>query len=349
MVTRVEISSDKSETTTVPIETITEVDYSDLLSLNQEEAVRQVLSAYPRLGLQATELGRARRIVQETLYHKQAGDKVFMAYTSNLISSGVRDTFAFLARERLVDGFISSAGGIEEDVIKCLGKTLMGKFTLDGHMLRKRGINRIGNLLVPNDNYCSFEDYFMPVLKKVHELQRESRWEKMTAPSDIIAAMGEALEQNHPDTCSSSLVYWCYRNNIPMFSPALTDGSMGDMIYFYNFSKKGLVVDPIVDVVRLREMGGRGHNNNDNNHHERVSGKITCIVLGGGLPKNHLLQHVQSNKVVYVSTGLSADACPSSCNVEEDRANGILSDECEVVRVHGDATIVFPLLVCDKE
>ncbi|KAH9601137.1 Deoxyhypusine synthase [Trypanosoma melophagium] len=344
MTTHMEQSSEKTYVPTEPIQTITEVDYSDLIKLDQEEAARRVLAAYPRIGLQATELGRARRIVQQALYHKQAGDTVFLAYTSNLISSGLRDTFAFLARERLVDGVISSAGGIEEDVIKCLGKTVMGRFSLDGKVLRKRGINRIGNLLVPNNNYCAFEDFFMPVLKEMHQLQVESRWEKMTAPSDIIAAMGAALERHHPDTCSSSLIYWCYRNNIPMFSPALTDGSMGDMIYFYNFSKKGLVVDPIVDVVRLREMGRR-----NNIHTDRVNGKITCIVLGGGLPKNHLLQHVESHTVVYVSTGLSADACPSSCNVAEDRANGLLSSDSEVVRVHGDATFVFPLLVCNKE
>ena len=35
---------------------------------------------------------------------------------------------------------------------------------LTGKDLRERGINRIGNLLVPNDNYCTFEDWIMPIL-----------------------------------------------------------------------------------------------------------------------------------------------------------------------------------------
>ena len=39
----------------------------------------------------------------------------------------------------------------------------MGKFDLDGKTLRKKGINRIGNMLVPNKNYCLFEDWMMPV------------------------------------------------------------------------------------------------------------------------------------------------------------------------------------------
>ncbi|XP_018800545.1 PREDICTED: probable deoxyhypusine synthase [Bactrocera latifrons] len=47
---------------------------------------------------------------------------------------------------------------VEEDFIKRLAPTYMGSFELSGRDLRDRGINRIGNLLVPNDNYCTFED-----------------------------------------------------------------------------------------------------------------------------------------------------------------------------------------------
>lgn len=34
-----------------------------------------------------------------------------------------------------------------------------------------------------------------------------------------------------------------FQNNIPVFSPALTDGSLGDMIYFHSYKKPGLVLD----------------------------------------------------------------------------------------------------------
>ena len=33
------------------------------------------------------------------------------------------------------------------------------------------------------------------------------------------------------------------QNNIPVFSPALTDGSIGDMIYFHSYKNPGLVID----------------------------------------------------------------------------------------------------------
>ena len=37
----------------------------------------------------------------------------------------------------------------------------MGDFTLPGKGLRDQGMNRIGNLLVPNDNYCKFEEWIV--------------------------------------------------------------------------------------------------------------------------------------------------------------------------------------------
>ena len=56
----------------------------------------------------------------------------------------------------MIDVIVTTAGGVEEDLIKCLAPTYMGEFSLKGSELRDKGINRIGNLLVPNENYCTF-------------------------------------------------------------------------------------------------------------------------------------------------------------------------------------------------
>lgn len=72
-----------------------------------------------------------------------------------------------------IDCIVTTAGGVEEDFIKCLAPTYVGDFYLDGKTLRDRGINRIGNLLVPNDNYCLFEDWVMPILDKMLEEQKK--------------------------------------------------------------------------------------------------------------------------------------------------------------------------------
>ena len=46
------------------------------------------------------------------------------------------------------------------------------KCVFTGRELRMKGMNRIGNLLVPNDNYCKFEDFVMPILDKMVEEQK---------------------------------------------------------------------------------------------------------------------------------------------------------------------------------
>ena len=41
----------------------------------------------------------------------------------------------------------------------------------------------------------------------------------------------------------NSVYYWCYTNEIPVFCPALTDGSLGDMMFFHSIRNPGLVLD----------------------------------------------------------------------------------------------------------
>ena len=85
---------------------------------------------------------------------------IFLGYTSNMISCGMREYIRFLVQHNMVDCLVCTAGGIEEDFIKCLAPTISGDFNLSGTQLRNEGVNRIGNLLVPNDNYCRFEDWY---------------------------------------------------------------------------------------------------------------------------------------------------------------------------------------------
>jgi deoxyhypusine synthase len=35
----------------------------------------------------------------------------------------------------------------------------------------------------------------------------------------------------------------CPQNNVPVFCPALTDGSLGDIMFFHSYKNPGLIVD----------------------------------------------------------------------------------------------------------
>ncbi|GFO05967.1 deoxyhypusine synthase [Plakobranchus ocellatus] len=128
---------------------------------------------------------------------------IFLSYTSNLVSAGTREVIRYLVQHNMVDCLISSAGGIEEDFIKCLAPTYLGDFALKGRELRLKGINRIGNLLVPNSNYCKFEDWVIPIFDAMLEEQKEQGivW----TPSKLIARLGKEID--NPD----SIYYWAYK------------------------------------------------------------------------------------------------------------------------------------------
>ena len=59
----------------------------------------------------------------------------------------------------------------------------------------------------------------------------------MWTPSRIIERLGHEINNEE------SIYYWAAKNDIPVFSPALTDGSLGDMLFFHSFKNPGLVVD----------------------------------------------------------------------------------------------------------
>jgi len=98
---------------------------------------------------------------------------IFLGYTSNLISSGTREIIRFLVQHKMIQCIVTTAGGIEEDFIKCLAPTFLGEFSYQGKELRKKGFNRIGNLIVPNDNYGKFEDWILPIFDKMLEEQKK--------------------------------------------------------------------------------------------------------------------------------------------------------------------------------
>ena len=53
-------------------------------------------------------------------------------------------------------------------------KNCFFKQNYSGRELRSKGINRIGNLLVPNDNYVKFEHWIMPIFDKMLQEQKET-------------------------------------------------------------------------------------------------------------------------------------------------------------------------------
>ena len=181
------------------------------------------------------------------------------------------------------------------------------------------GLNRVGNLLVPNDNYCKFEDWIMPILDSLLDEQRKNgmAW----TPSKVIHRLGKEINDE------SSVCYWAYKNNIPVFCPGLTDGSIGDMLYFHSFKNPGLIVDVVADI-RLM---------NDQAVSVRRPMKTGAIILGGGLPKHHIcnanLMRNGADFAVYINTAQEFDGSDSGAKPDEAVSWGKITPEAKPIKV----------------
>jgi deoxyhypusine synthase len=245
-----------------------------------------------------------------------------------MISCGVRDVIRYLVEHKLVDCIVTSAGGVEEDIMKCFGNFYHGDFNMAGDELRRRGINRIGNLLVPNNHYCKLEDWLNPLLDRMLKEQKETG--KIWSPSSMIDLFGKEI--NNPE----SVWYWCHKNSIPVFCPSITDGAVGDNIFVHSYKNSGLIVDIAQDIRAINRIA----------LHAKKSG---MLILGGGMVKHHIcnanLMRNGADFSVFINTAHEFDGSDAGARPDEAKSWGKIKLDATPVKVYADASLIFPLLV----
>lgn len=116
----------------------------------------------------------------------------------------------------------------------------------------------------------------------------------------------------------------------------MTDGSLGDMMYFFSYKRPEFAVDLIGDIRRLNDEAVRA----------RATG---MIILGGGLVKHHTcnanLMRNGADFAVFVNTAQEFDGSDAGARPDEAISWGKVRIDAKPVKVYADATLVFPLLV----
>ncbi len=290
-----------------------------------------LLDSYLTTGFQASHFAKAVEIIKKMREEKVC---IYLGYTSNMVTSGLRDVFRYLAEHKMINVIVTTAGGIEEDFIKCFGDFKLGRFSESGELLHKKGVNRTGNIFIPNSRYCRFEDFVIPILEKVYNEQKKSG--KIISVSELIKLMGKEINNE------KSIYYWGYKNDIDVYCPAITDGSLGDMIHFFMYEHPDFKIDIAGDIHKLNEF--------------TITRKKTgLIILGKGIMKHHILNSNMmrngSDYGVYINTGEEWDGADSNARPDEAVSWGKLKKESNdkkdvnFIKVFGDATILFPLIV----
>lgn len=283
------------------------------------------LESYRHMGIQATNLAKGIDIVNEMI---ESGSKIFLSCTSNMVSSGNREIIKFLVKYNYISVIVMSAGGVEEDIIKTFKPFVLGSFDVPGRILFEKGIGRIGNIFAPYDRYLYFEKFMTPFFAEIYRKQKEKN--RPFTPSELISELGRAVDDE------DSILYWAHKNNIPVFCPAITDGALGDLMYFQRKRKCDFYIDVAGDHEKIVKYTLA---------HEKTS----AILLGGGVSKHYVLNSnifkEGLDHAVYITTADEYDASDSGGNQQEAITWAKLKVDAPNVKIKCEASIAFPLLV----
>ncbi|MFW5705282.1 MAG: deoxyhypusine synthase family protein, partial [Nanoarchaeota archaeon] len=200
--------------------------------------------------------------------------------------------------------------------------------------LRDEGINRTGNIFIPNDRYIYFERFMNCLFERL--LERQNNTGKIIDVEEFVYEMGYELDLQNIDKKKESFTYWAYKNKIPFFCPALPDGSVGDMLYFFKKKHPEFKIDTSDYIVKVTDLGLNCE-------------KMGIIAIGGSIPK-HLVANVGlfrdgADYAVYINTGLEMEGSNAGAPIDEAVSWGKIAPNAQKVKVEVEASVAFPLLV----
>jgi len=181
---------------------------------NEQCTLDSLLDSYQNFGIQGSNLWEAIEEVKKMIhwrlsdepldpekdldeladpsFRKNVRCTIFLGYTSNMISSGMREIIRYLVEHKMVDCIVTSAGGIEEDIMKCFDSFYLGSFEADDKELRKKALNRIGNIYVESKTYGLLENWLLPIFQEMYDEQKQKG--TIWSPRSIIRRLGQKID-----------------------------------------------------------------------------------------------------------------------------------------------------------
>ena len=249
----------------------------------------------------------------------------FLSFTANLVATGLRGALKELVKRKLVDVIITTCGALDHDLARCWKNYYRGDFFMDDKMLHERGINRLGNVLVPNESYGI-------IIEEKMRFLLESLWNegiREISTRELCREIGKRI-------CNeSSILYWAWKNNIPVYVPGITDGAVGYQIWLFSQDHK-MKIDLLKDEQELNDLIFEAK-------------KTGALIIGGGISKHHVIWWNQFKDgldyAIYLSTAVEWDGSLSGARPREAISWGKIKGEADRVMIEGDATVILPIMI----
>jgi deoxyhypusine synthase len=167
-----------------------------------------------------------------------------------------------------------------------------------------------------------------PILSDIYE--KNNKW----STKELVWEFGRTLEKekNRKD----SIIYWAWKNKIPMFIPGITDGAFGYQIWMYYQEHKDFTIDLLKDEQELSDIIFDAK-------------KSGALIIGGGISKHHTIWWNQFkgglDHVVYITSAVEYDGSLSGAQTREAISWGKIKEKSDNVTINGDATVLLPLMI----
>ncbi|MBN2110477.1 MAG: deoxyhypusine synthase [Methanosarcinaceae archaeon] len=296
-----------------------------------ERSISELMDAMQYTGFQGRKLAESVAVWENML--NDDGVTIFMGLSGAMVPAGMRNVVTYLIENHLIDCLVSTGANIFHDCHEALGlKHYVGSHLAKDDELFSHGIDRIYDIFAYEGEFRD-TDHFIAAFAKQHD-------GKSYSSREFIRLLGrEISEKGNTD----SIIASAYRNNVPIFIPALCDSSIGIGLTIARRNGINISIDQIKDVDEITRM-------------VEASCRTGVIYVGGGVPKNF----IQQTEVVASIMGhdvagheyaiqFTADSPHwgglSGCTFDEAVSWGKIAKEAKKVQVFVDATIALPIVV----
>ena len=253
----------------------------------------------------------------------------FLSFPADIMATGTRGLIRQLVENDMVDVVVTTCGTLDHDIARILADYYHGDFAMDDEKLREEGVNRLGNVLVPDDSYgIPIENWIQPILEDIYS--QESRW----PPWKIWHELGLRLAKEK--NSSESFLVECAKKNIKVFVPGPTDGAVGSQLWLFWQNHKDFTLDVLAEEHELSDIV----------HEAKSTG---ALMVGGGISKHHTIWWNQFRDgldyAVQVTTAPEWDGSLSGARVREAVSWGKVRPKARRITVEGDATVLLPLIL----
>ena len=301
------------------------VEHIDITKYNVTDLVHELRST----SFTSREIYNACQLYKQMLEEEEL--TVILTIAGSTQAAGCLKLYRDLVRYNMVDIIVATGASIiDMDLFEGLGnKHYIGSSKADDNILREEFIDRIYDTFISEDDLKQVDNFIAEFANKISDTTMSSR--------EFLNKLGWHLRT------SNSLVQECYKEDVPIFCPALNDSAagIGLLMHQTNNPDSHLVIDSIKDLRELTYLKVEMQNTG-------------LFMVGGGVPKNFAQDIVVAAEsighrvpmhqyAIQLTVADVRDGACSSSTLDEASSWGKV-DNSNTQMVYGEATSTLPII-----